>query len=40
MVTEGHEHGVRGENQQMSKDEMDKELSEIRVKMEELALQM
>jgi hypothetical protein len=40
MVTEGHEHGVRGENQHMSKDEMDKELSEIREKMEELALQM
>jgi hypothetical protein len=40
MVTEVHEHGGRGDHQEMSKDEMDKELAEIREKMEELALRM
>jgi hypothetical protein len=38
MATEGHEHGGRGDHQQMSKVEMDKELTEIRARMEELAL--
>jgi hypothetical protein len=38
MVIEGREHGGRGYHQQMSKDEMDKEITEIREKIEELAL--
>jgi hypothetical protein len=40
MATEGHEHGGRGDHQQMSKAEIDKELTEIRARMEELALKM
>jgi hypothetical protein len=34
MATEGHEHGGRGDHQQMSKAEIDKEHAEIRVRMQ------
>jgi hypothetical protein len=39
MATEGHERGGRG-HQQMSKEKMDKELAEIRERMEDLALRV
>jgi hypothetical protein len=40
MATEDDEHGERGDHQQMSKEEMDKELAKIRARMEHLALKM
>jgi deoxycytidylate deaminase len=40
MATEGHRRDGKKIHQQPSKDEMDKELAEIRARMEELALQM
>jgi hypothetical protein len=40
MVTEGHECGGRGYHQQMSKEEIEKEIAEIRARMEQLALKM
>jgi hypothetical protein len=40
MATEGHERGGRGDHQQMSKEEIDKELAEIRARMEQLTLKM
>jgi hypothetical protein len=40
MATEGHERGQRGGRQQKRKEEIDKELSEIRAEMERLALKM
>jgi len=40
MATKGHTHDGKKIHQQSIKDEMDKELIEIREKMEELALQM
>jgi hypothetical protein len=40
MATEGHEHGGRGDHQQMSKADIDKELVEIRARMEQLTLKM
>jgi hypothetical protein len=40
MATEGHRRNGKKIHQQPSKAEMDKELTEIRVRMEELALQM
>jgi hypothetical protein len=38
MATEGHRRNGKNIHQQPSKDEMDKELTEIRVTMEECAL--
>jgi hypothetical protein len=40
MATEGHGCGGKKNHQQQRKDEMDKELTEIRARMEELAFQM
>jgi hypothetical protein len=40
MAIEGHEHGRRGYHQQKNKAEMDKEIEEIRAKMDRLALKM
>jgi hypothetical protein len=40
MATEDDERGGRGDHQQMSKEEMDKELAKIRARMEHLALKM
>jgi hypothetical protein len=40
MVTEGHERGGRGDHYQKSKVEIDKELTEIRARMEQLTLKM
>jgi hypothetical protein len=40
MATEGHGRGGKKNHQQQRKDEMDKELTEIRARMEELALRM
>jgi hypothetical protein len=40
MATEGHEHGRRGDQQKKSKVEIDKELMEIRSRMEQLTLNM
>jgi hypothetical protein len=40
MVIEGHDHGRRGYHQQKNKAEMDKEIEEIRAKMDRLALKM
>ena len=40
MATEGHRHDGKKIHQQSSKAEMDKELIEIRMRMDELALQM
>jgi hypothetical protein len=40
MATEGHGHGGNKNHQQQRKDARDKELTEIRVRMEELAMQM
>jgi hypothetical protein len=40
MATEDDERGGRGDHQQMSKEEMDKELAEIRERMEHIALKM
>ena len=40
IATEGHEHGGRGGHQQMSKTKIDKELTEIRARMEQLTLNM
>jgi hypothetical protein len=40
MATEGHGCGGKKNHQQQRKYEMDKELAEIRERMEELALQM
>ena len=40
MAMEVHEHGGRGDHQQMSKEDIDNELIEIRERMEELALWM
>jgi hypothetical protein len=40
MATKGHEHGGRGDHQQKTKVEIDKELAEIRARMEQLALIM
>jgi hypothetical protein len=40
MAIEGHGPGGKKNHQQMSKAEIDKELIEIRERMEELALQM
>jgi hypothetical protein len=40
MSTEGHEHGPREDRQQKSKAEIDRELNEIREKMERLAFKM
>jgi hypothetical protein len=34
MAIEGHEHGRRGDHQQKRKGEIDKELTEIRARME------
>jgi len=39
MATKGHEHGGRKNHQQLSKTEMDKEVTEIRARMYKLALQ-
>ena len=40
MATEGHGCGGKKNHQQQRKDEMDKELAEIRARMEELALRV
>ena len=40
MATEDDESGGRGDHQQMIKEEMEKELAEIRARMEHLALKM
>jgi hypothetical protein len=40
MVIEDHEWGQRGDHQQKSKVEIDKELAEIRARMEQLTLKM
>jgi hypothetical protein len=40
MATEGHKRGRRGDRQQKNKAKIDKELNEIRVEMEKLALKM
>jgi len=40
MATEGPERGGRRDHQHMSKEEMERELTEIRVRMEQLALRM
>jgi hypothetical protein len=40
MATEGHARDGRKNHQQLSKDVMDKDLAEIRARMEELSLQM
>jgi hypothetical protein len=40
MATEGHGRGGKKNHQQQRKDEMDEELTEIRERMEELALRM
>jgi hypothetical protein len=40
MAIEGHEHGRRGDRQQKSKAEIDKEVIEIRERMEQLSLKM
>jgi hypothetical protein len=40
MATEGHERGPRGDHQQKSRDEIGRELKEIRSRMEKLALKM
>jgi hypothetical protein len=40
MDTKGHERGGRGDHQQMNKAEIDKELAEIRARMEQLTLKM
>jgi hypothetical protein len=40
MATEGYERGGRGDHQQMIKVEMDKEITKIRVRMEELSLRV
>jgi hypothetical protein len=38
MATEGHERGQRGDRQNKSKEEIDEELTDIRVIMEQLTL--
>jgi hypothetical protein len=40
MATEGHGRGRREDHQPKGKDEMDKELAEVRARMEQLALKM
>jgi hypothetical protein len=40
MATRGHRHGQDKDHQQMKKEQVDKELREIREKMENLALKM
>jgi hypothetical protein len=40
MATEGHERGPREDHQQKNKDEIDKEISEVRAQMENLAFKM
>jgi len=40
MATEGHERGGRADHQQKTKAEIDKELTEIRARMVQLALIM
>jgi hypothetical protein len=40
MATKGHEHGRRGDHQQKSKEEIDKDLIEIRARMEQMTLKM
>jgi hypothetical protein len=40
MDTKGHEHGGRGYHQQKTKEEFGEELTEIRARMEQLALKM